>query len=309
MRGRNLYGVLALLAVASFVAAQKTGPQRAEPTQPIIRVEVPTQQPPIVNVPPDPPAPVWPTVVGLVVGILGTGASVFAAVAAMRAAKATEATVLHMQAVNLEQSRPYVVVSLELDVQEHWFELVLRNVGRTPAMNVTAIGGEISTRIDRFNSERAGWTRAIASVAPGQEFRMMIGPDSLFYTKEGWHPDITVAVAFSDKSGVEFKESVTLSFSAFEGAMYDNKQERIEHALSDIARHTRIFDFGSSIGDPLFWRIWDSLGKSGLQLRLHQDGEGTLLTFARVRETASPVSDPAAKPKPKGRARKKESNG
>ncbi|MBZ0213478.1 MAG: hypothetical protein K8H99_06745, partial [Nitrospirae bacterium] len=273
------------------------------------------QQAPVINVPVDPPSPVWPAVAGLIVGILGTTASVFAAVAAMRAAKATEATVAHMQTVSLEQSRPYVVVSLELDLEEHWFELVLRNVGRTPALNVTATGGEIRTCVDRYNTENTGWPAVIASVAPGQEFRKMIGPDSLFYQEDSWHQDICLTLNYEDKTGTSYAESINLSFSAFEGAMYDNKHQRIERALREIASHTRIFDLGSSLRDPFFWRIWDSLAKSGLQMRLHQEGEGMIVTFARNREsrstpteaTAEPTEAPA-QPNVKERARKKGSN-
>lgn len=278
---------LAIATAAAHAQIKVPGTSQAAKAPPIV-INVPKQPAPIVNMPPAPESPVWPSYAGLVIALLGTAATVYAAVAAMRAAKATEQTVNEMQRVTEEQSRPYVVISLEFDRQEHWFDLVMRNVGKTPALNVTAIGSPLDPIVTQYKTEASGWPTSIPSMAPGQEMQRMLGPSGLFYYGEkGWHPDISVNLHYESQSGQTYDERHTFSFAAFEGTRFDNQQADVVRAIKDIANNTSVFKMNST-RDPLFWRIWKSLADSQLEAAVIRTEEGYV---AKFRKQESGTSD------------------
>lgn len=279
-----------LLAVVSVVMCSYCLAQKPDMSvgPPNIVVNVPKADPPVINLPNPTEPPMWPTYVGMVVGVLGTFGTLYAALAAMRAAKATEETVEQMRKAEVEQARPYVVVSLELDRREHWFDLVMRNLGRSPAIDVSTKGSPLDPLIASFTRKSCAWPNVIPSLAPGQEMRIMVGPQRLFHdNKTGWHPDISFQIEYRGQDGVDYEDAFSFSFQTFEATRYDNSGKPIERALEKIADNTALFHQGP-FRDQVFWRVWKSLVDSRLELVVEESDEGMVLRFRKGTKEPGP---------------------
>jgi len=176
------------------------------------------------------------------------GMLIVAVVAAVYAKRQWESAPEQLAAARLadaEASRPYVIVTLEPSAASQVvLNLVVRNIGRRPATDVTVRLGPPPVRAKEAEQHPLAETRmlneAIAVIAPGQEFTTFF--DSLLERRG--RTDLPerhdVEIQYSDTSGTSYTERSVLDLAATKGALtirvkslhdIGNTLEKIERLL------------------------------------------------------------------------------
>lgn len=124
-----------------------------------------------------------------------------------------------------EASRPYVIVTTEAsDVGPQLFDLVVKNIGQRPALNVTVkldpppkrvreTKGHEMTKIKMLNEP-------IAMVAPAQELRTFYDNHVERRETRGVPTVHRVLLTYEDSSGNDYSESSVVDIDALEGTMH-----------------------------------------------------------------------------------------
>lgn len=125
----------------------------------------------------------------------------------------------------VEASRPYVVVSIEPSgVGPQLFDLMVKNIGQRPAINVSITLDPGPTRA----RETAGLeidkikmlNEPVALIAPGQEMRAFYDNHIERVGREDLPSSHQVALTYRDSSGHEYSEFSVLDIEAMKGAMF-----------------------------------------------------------------------------------------
>jgi hypothetical protein len=147
-------------------------------------------------------------------------------VVALAAAVFAWMQVRHARQIRLDQSRPYVVVTLEPGQTSIQFvEVVIRNVGSTAAFNTTiAVTPPLVRAREDAGAPMAAakvFTEPIAIMAPGFEQRMWF--DS-YIEREPLKDDLpsshTAVVSYSDRDGHSWTDTYVLDVDAGRGQMH-----------------------------------------------------------------------------------------
>ena len=160
--------------------------------------------------------------------IITVGLLIVAVVAALYAKAQWEASkqqIKDARQTEVEASRPYVIATAEPSVvSNHLFDLVVRNIGRRPAMDVTV-------RLDpppKRASETVGLeiakikmlTEPVAMIAPDQEMRVFYDSHIDRKGTEGLPSSHTVSLTYRDTSGHTYNEHSVMDLEALRGAMW-----------------------------------------------------------------------------------------
>lgn len=137
------------------------------------------------------------------------------------------------------QTRPYVVVKLETTpVERSLVNLVIENIGATPALNVTfQVTPELTSSIDKPGDNRlTEWSvlsSGIPHFAPHQQVRTLL--DSLITRMATESPFPRSYIFTTSYSGIgdkkPYRESIEINFGAFIGSHYV-----VEKGIHDVAK-------------------------------------------------------------------------
>jgi len=128
-----------------------------------------------------------------------------------------------------EASRPYVIVTTEPSgASQQLFDLVVRNIGHRPAMDVTIKLDPLPRRVEETPGHEMAnakmFNEPIAMIAPNQELRAFY--DS--HIDRNGVADIPsthrVALTYRDSSGHEYVESSVVDIEAMKGTMHTSVQ-------------------------------------------------------------------------------------
>lgn len=124
------------------------------------------------------------------------------------------------KATRLDQSRPYIVVSIVLE-QQHIFMLSVENVGKTPARNVRVQFREQPRSTLKDIEDVRMLKEPIPTMPPGQKFRAYWEPSFQVFSESKPYPHpltYRVDVAYEDHHGHSFgPEEYVLDFRVWEG--------------------------------------------------------------------------------------------
>ena len=152
--------------------------------------------------------------------------AVVAALYTFQQVKIARAQAEEARTAEIEANRPYVIVMVEPSaaVGLPFFDLVVKNIGRRPALNVSikldpppvrareAEGAELA-KTKMFN-------RPVAMIAPGQEMRTFYDSAIDRNGRDDLPTSHTVHLAYEDSSGRPYPEESVLDVNALEGIVY-----------------------------------------------------------------------------------------
>lgn len=99
---------------------------------------------------------------------------------------------------------------LDVELQRGFFFLVLKNIGELPATKVAAkiapqiLGPDGKTPINGINL-----FRKLAFLAPGKEFRVLVGSAAVYFASVKQPTTFTAAISYHDQSDKGYAESIT----------------------------------------------------------------------------------------------------
>jgi hypothetical protein len=152
-------------------------------------------------------------------------AAVLAALYAAGQVKIGRQQAAEARAAEQESSRPYVVVTVEPGLASpQLFDLLIRNIGKRPAVEVSITLDPAPIRA----SEPGGFELAkirmlnepIAMIAPGQEFRTFYDSHIQRKNREDLPSVHHVALRYKDTSGHQYRETAVLDLDAMKGALF-----------------------------------------------------------------------------------------
>lgn len=159
-----------------------------------------------------------------------TAALLGVAVAAARYAKrqweASRIQIEDSRQAQLEASRPYVIVTVEPSgASRALFDLVVRNIGRRPALNVMVRLNPPPRRANEDMREHAiadskMLNEPIAMIAPDQELRTFYDSHISRHGSEDLSTFHNVSLRYNDSSGRVYTESSVLDLDAMRGTTY-----------------------------------------------------------------------------------------
>lgn len=125
----------------------------------------------------------------------------------------------------LEASRPYVIVTAEPSMaSQHLFDLVVRNIGRRPALAVSIRLDPPPIRAPGTNGPAMAkakmLSQPIAMIAPGQEMRAFYDSHLARHDKKDLPSTHQVSLQYRDSSGHEYEEDSIVDLEAMKGAMW-----------------------------------------------------------------------------------------
>ena len=204
------------------------------------------------------------------------------AAATRDAAQASANAVQEMRAARDQQSAPYVVVYFDIPFGDQWIELVVRNVGKTPATDVRlAFDPDLSnsngTEIGQLSLLRDG----IPSLPPEHEIRTFFD-GGIHYFAEGRDLPLSYRVRIRYGGGIsgEVREAEQIAdLSAYRGILFTQKKgmndlvgqvsqlvqstRNIEHAIRGLAEASdwatslagAHAQGASTVSDPKSWQL------------------------------------------------------
>lgn len=142
-----------------------------------------------------------------------------------------------------EASRPYVIVTLESAATgPPLFDLVAKNIGQRPAVEVSVILDPPPLRA----SEPPGYELAklkmlnqpVAVIAPGQELRTHYDSHGERQGRDDLPSSHRVTLRYRDTSGHEYVESAVLDIDALQGTLYGDVKtvHHVGKSLAEIAK-------------------------------------------------------------------------
>ena len=247
-------------------------------TPPIV-VNVPKQDPPVVNVSPAHPVvnvegdahwAQWAQGLGAIVAALAGLIAVWIAKRALAhsdaAAKAAQESVAEMRAQARNDSRAEVIAYLDIEPTKPLFYFVVKNLGRSPARNVRLKSDAV---FPRTLPEGALWVEGeFPLLAPGQTLRSLMSSSFDILDSEGadpWPRAFTTRVTFDDGVDTGVTREFQLSFEAFEGIIYTNSDmDDMKKAMQDIAKSISHFHLRPEV-ESYIWKFWQEF------LQLHPE--------------------------------------
>lgn len=163
-----------------------------------------------------------------VTALLTAGLLLVAVVAALYAAK--QVAIARSQGADarqaqIEASRPYVIISVEQSrVSQHLFDLVVRNIGQRPALNVSItldpppVRAEETAGHELANAKML--TTPIAMIAPGQELRSFYDSHIDRRDRDDLPTSHHATVAYRDSSGHLYSDINEIDLEAEKGTMF-----------------------------------------------------------------------------------------
>src|SRR5690606_8739114 len=163
----------------------------------------------------------WTAIYTMITGGLLVGA-VFAAMYAKRQWGTARQQVVEARRAQVEASRPYVIVAIEPSPATwHLFDLVVKNIGHRPALNVSIKLAPLPIRA----KETAGHEMAkakmlnepVAMIAPGQEMRAFYDKHIERKGRDDLPKSHQVSIAYEDSSQHSYSETSVLDIEALNG--------------------------------------------------------------------------------------------
>lgn len=136
----------------------------------------------------------------------------------------------------IEASRPYVVVTIESSgVGPQLFDLMVKNIGQRPALNVSITLDPAPTRARETEGHEIGKIRMlnepVALLAPSQEMRAFYDDHTERVGRDDLPSSHQVSLTYTDSSGHKYSESSVLDIEAMKGAMFTSV-----HTIHDIGK-------------------------------------------------------------------------
>lgn len=124
-----------------------------------------------------------------------------------------------------EASRPYVIVTIEpSQASQQLFDLVVRNIGRRPALGVAITLDPPPVRAEETDGHEISKMRMlnepVAMIAPDQETRVFFDNAVDRRGREDLPSVHRVTLRYEDSSGHSYDESTVLDLEAMKGAMF-----------------------------------------------------------------------------------------
>lgn len=187
--------------------------------------------------------------------IFTLGLLIVAVVAALYARRQWEISREHADAARqatLEASRPYVIVTIEPSrASQQLFDLVVKNIGVRPAMDVTVAIDPPPVRARETPGHEIAKAKMlnepIAMIAPGQEMRAFYDSHIERKDKEGLPTSHRVSLMYRDSSRTEYAESSVLDLEAMKGTMFTSVQT-VHDIGQTLQQIRRTFDGASVLG-------------------------------------------------------------
>jgi len=160
--------------------------------------------------------------------LLTAGLVVAAGVAARYAKKQWEsarAQIEETRRAGAEATRPYVIVTVEpSEASRHLFDLVLRNIGQRPAMNVRVKLDPPPVRAEEIDGHELANAKMlnepVAMVAPGQEMRAFYDSHIDRYAHDDLPTTHRVSLDYKDTSGHSYSETSVVDIDAMRGTTF-----------------------------------------------------------------------------------------
>jgi hypothetical protein len=176
------------------------------------------------------------------VAALAAGATLVVAVVAALYAR-RQILIAHQQNEDnrnaaIEADRPYVIVSLESgETSRHFVDLIVRNIGRRPALEVRISLDPAPIRANEVRGAELAKMRLlnepIAQIAPGQELRAFFDSQIERADKPDLPTAHTASLNYRDSAGREYTESAVVDVAALKGVMY-SEVYTIHHAATQL---------------------------------------------------------------------------
>jgi hypothetical protein len=151
--------------------------------------------------------------------------AVVAAFYAKRQWDSARAQIEEGRAAELEARRPYVIVTVEpSETSRHLFDLVVRNIGQRPAVNVSIgldpppVSAVETAGLELANAKML--TEPVAMIAPGQEMRAFYDSHADRAGRDDLPTSHRVLLNYQDSSGHEYTEKSVIDINATQGTMY-----------------------------------------------------------------------------------------
>ena len=146
----------------------------------------------------------------------------------------------------LETRRPYVIVTVDhSEASKQLFDLVIRNIGQRPAVNVSISLDPPPVRAqenDGFPLFKAKMlTEPVAMIAPGQEMRAFYDSHIDRNGRDDLPTSHKAQVTYQDSSGTEYTETSVIDVHPMQGAMYTSVKtvHDIAKSLEEIQKTLR----------------------------------------------------------------------
>lgn len=152
--------------------------------------------------------------------------AVAAAWYAKRQWEASKEQIQHSRRAQLEASRPYVIVTVEPSgASPALFDLVVRNIGRRPALKVTVHldppPRRSSEKLDEYAiADMKMLKEPIAMIAPDQELRTFYDSHPRRRGSDRLPTFHNVSLQYEDSSGHNYVESSVIDLDAMRGSTY-----------------------------------------------------------------------------------------
>lgn len=163
-----------------------------------------------------------------ITAVLTAGLLVMAAVAALYAAR--QLKIAHEEAQEsrkaaLEASRPYVIVTVEPSgASRQLFDLVVRNIGRRPALRVSITIDPPPKRANEISGAEISKTKMlnqpVAMIAPNQEMRVFYDNHLQRRGRTDVPSEHQVFLRYEDSSGHKYEEDSIADLEATRGAAW-----------------------------------------------------------------------------------------
>lgn len=110
---------------------------------------------------------------------------------------------------------------LDVDFRRGFFELVLKNIGDAPAIEVsTKIGPEITGPDGKTILNKLELFRNVEFFAPWKEFRVLVGSVTSYFASQTQPLRFTAVIAYSDQSGKRYSETIDHDLSIYRDLIY-----------------------------------------------------------------------------------------
>lgn len=125
----------------------------------------------------------------------------------------------------LEVSRPYVIVTVEPSkASQHLFDLVVRNIGQRPALEVSVSLNPPPKRVNEIPGRELSRTKLlnqpVKMIAPGQEMRVFYDSHIERHGREDVPTSHQVSLRYQDSSGRRYTEDSIADLEAMKGAAW-----------------------------------------------------------------------------------------
>lgn len=190
-----------------------------------------------------------------ITALLTLGLLVMAVVAALYAAR--QVKIAREQAdetrkAQAEASRPYVIVAVEFSqTGPPLFDLVVRNIGQRPAINVSITLDPPPVVVNEVEGHELAKVKMlsepVAMIAPGQEMRTFYDSHVDRHERDDLPTSHRASLAYRDSSGHEYAETSVLDIDAMKGTLYTDVKT-VHDIGKTLAQMLKTFKSASILG-------------------------------------------------------------